>query len=166
MGVFPIVKAFAPGKVHYAGVVVTHEGALWQASVDTGHAPPSDDWAALAAKGSDGVDGTTPVVRSTWKAGIEYHRLDIAVTDGSAFIARKDNPGACPGDDWQLIAAHGRQGIKGPPGIKGDRGDIGPSIVGWKVDRDKYTITPILSDGVQQAAVSLRELFEQFDEAR
>jgi len=162
-----MVREFVPGKVHYAGCVVTHEGSLWQASIDTGQTPPSVDWVQLAAKGADGVDGTTPVVKGTWKSNQDYHKLDVVAIDGSAFIARKDKPGPCPGDDWQLIAAHGRQGIKGPPGHKGDKGEIGPSIVSWKIDREKYTITPILSDGVQQAPLNLRELFEQFNaEAR
>lgn len=163
----PIVKEFVPGKVHYANAIVTHDGALWQAKIDTGHTPPSDDWIALAMKGADGVDGAMPVVRGTWRATERYGKFDIVAVDGSAFIARKDAPGACPGDDWQLIAAHGRQGIKGPPGLRGERGEAGPGIVGWKVDREKYTITPILSDGVQQASLNLRELFEQFNaEAR
>jgi Collagen triple helix repeat (20 copies) len=165
-GMLPIVKEFAIGKVHYAGDIVAHEGGLWQAKTDTGQTPPNSDWITLAAKGLDGKDGETFSVRGTWKEGLTYSRFDVVAIEGSAFVARCDKPGQCPGDDWQLIAAHGRQGIKGPPGHKGDRGeqgDPGASIVGWKIDQKKYTVTPIMSDGTQPTVLNLRELFEQFN---
>src|SRR5580765_5457526 len=38
-GTLPVAREWAPGIVHYAGVVVTHGGGTWQASCDTGQAP-------------------------------------------------------------------------------------------------------------------------------
>src|SRR5580765_805342 len=35
-GTLPVAREWAPGIVHYAGVVVTHGGGTWQASCDTG----------------------------------------------------------------------------------------------------------------------------------
>lgn len=165
-GRLPLVKEFVLGKVHYAGAVVTYEGSLWQAKCDTGQTPPDEDWMALAKRGLDGIDGITFNVRGTWKAEEVYSRLDVVAVDGSAFVARKDKPGVCPGADWQLIASHGRQGIKGPQGHKGERGEQGEpgaTLVAWKIDRKNYTITPVMSDGTQPASLNLRELFEQFN---
>ncbi len=79
-GKLPIVKAYVPDTVHYAGDAVTHAGALWQATKDTGQAPPHADWICLAAAGSDGI---TPTVRSTYDAAVKYARLDIVALDGT-----------------------------------------------------------------------------------
>ena len=107
-------------------------------------------------------------MRSTWLATETYSKLDIVALDGSSFIARKDKPGICPGDDWQMITSRGKPGKQGDRGAKGDRGDKGapgeptPTIIGWKINREEYTITPIVSDGSKLAPIKLRELFEQF----
>jgi hypothetical protein len=95
-------------------------------------------------------------VRGTYQAGVDYARGDLAVLDGSSFIARKDGAGKCPGPDWQL-AAKGQRGIAGP---KGDRGPPGNIIVGWIVDRGAYRITPRLSDGSLGPPLELHSLFE------
>ena len=50
----------------------------------------------------------------------KYHCLDIVTRDGSSFIARRDFPGACPGEDWQLLAGAGPSGPQGPQGEKGE----------------------------------------------
>jgi hypothetical protein len=34
-----------------------------------------------------------------------YRALDVVVTGGASFCARVDDPGVCPGDGWQMIAA-------------------------------------------------------------
>ena len=122
VGKLPVVKAFAPDTVHYAGDAVTHAGALWQATKDTGQAPPHGDWICLAAAGQDGI---TPTIRGTYDPAGIYARLDIVALNSSSFIARKDQPGPCPGEDWQLIVSAGKQGRPGPPGAKGDRGEPG-----------------------------------------
>jgi hypothetical protein len=95
-------------------------------------------------------------VRGTYQVGIDYRRGDLAVLDGSSFIARKDGASKCPGPDWQL-AAKGQRGIAGP---KGDRGPPGNIIVGWIVDRSEFRITPRLSDGSLGVPLELRSLFE------
>src|SRR5262249_14921822 len=97
-----------------------------------------------------------------------YAALDIVASDGASFIALRDNPGPLPGEGWQLLVRQGRPGKSGPqgePGPRGERGDPGeaaPSIIGWKLDREGYRATPMLSDGKRGAILDLRGLFEQF----
>ena len=168
-GTLPLVKAYVPDTVHYAGDAVTHAGALWQATKDTGQAPPHADWICLAAAGADGI---TPTVRSTYDAAVKYARLDIVALDGTTFIARKDDPGKCPGDGWQLMSVRGKPGIKGLPGERGQRGEKGdpgaaaPTILAWKIDRVNYLVTPIMSDASEVPAIEMRALFEQFHDER
>jgi hypothetical protein len=171
-GQLPIARAFVPDTAHYAGDAVTHAGALWQATKDTGQAPPHADWIYLAAADQDGI---TPTVRGTYDPAGIYARLDIVALNSSSFIARKDQPGACPGEDWQLIVSVGKQGRPGPPGAKGERGEPGsnggpgapaPTILAWKVDRESYAVTPIMSDASEVPAIEMRAPFEQFHDER
>jgi hypothetical protein len=168
-GTLPLVKAYVPDTLHYAGDAVTHAGALWQATKDTGQAPPHGDWICLAAAGADGI---TPTVRSTYDGTATYARLDIVALNGSTFIARKDDPGVCPGDGWQLMSVRGKPGIKGPPGERGQRGEKGdpgaaaPTILAWKIDRVNYLVTPIMSDASEVPPIEMRGLFEQFHDER
>ena len=164
------VKAYAEGEVHYRGELVTHNGATYQAREDSAHAPPHDTWRCIAAAGKDAAQFT---IRGTYSEAETYRRLDIVALNGSSFIARADPPGVCPGDGWQLIASAGRPGRPGPRGERGETGTIGqageraPTIIGWKLDVDRYRATPILSDGSEAPALQLRALFEQFQiEAR
>lgn len=168
-----MVKAWQPDVVHYVGEVVTHLGALWQVQKDTGQAPPHADFLCLARAGVDGQDGRTPQVRGLWRADGEYRQLDLVSLNGSSFIARKDNPGECPGDGWQLIVSQGKQGKPGEPGVPGPQGERGArgdrgadgrnlELTSWQVDRENYTVTPLLSDGRKGPALNLRKLFEQF----
>ncbi len=163
-------KAFIEGAVHYQGDVVLALGGTWQAQRDTAQAPPHEDWQCIAAKGRDAA---MPNVRGTWSESETYAALDIVALGGSGFIARRDAPGPCPGPGWQMIAANGKAGIKGPPGDRGEQGARGlpgasaPVIVGWTIDREAYTATPVLSDQSPAPPLELRALFEQFhDEAR
>ena len=177
-GALPVARDWVPDTVHYAGVVVTHAGGTFQAARDTGQAPGAvstakADWVCLARPGRDAA---MPRVRGTFAEGEAYAALDIVALSGSSFIARRDGPGPCPGEGWQLIASAGKQGIKGPSGDRGDRGEPGarglpgtsaPLIVGWSIDRAAYTARPILSDQSEAPPLELRSLFEQFhDEAR
>lgn len=73
-GKLPKVKAYVPGAVFYDGDVVTTGGGLFQASCDTGQAPPHSDWIVLALPGRD---GKSPTVRGTFDPNIEYRELDI-----------------------------------------------------------------------------------------
>jgi hypothetical protein len=131
-GLLPLVREWSDA-VHYAGDVVTFDGATWQATRDTGRAPPHADWRCIARAGEDGEPGRSFTIRGTWAADTDYAALDVVVLGGSAFVARSDHPGACPGDDWQLIAARGKAGKPGETGV-GKRGDPGPPVVAMAVD--------------------------------
>jgi hypothetical protein len=139
-------EAGAPGKlpkvaawtdvVHYEGHVVTHNGSLFQAQRDTAREPPHDDWACVAAAGRAGNDGRSLNVRGTYDAAIDYSELHVVAFNGASFIARRDNPGPCPGPGWQLIASPGKRGDKGERGVKGDRGEPGMAVVALAIADD------------------------------
>ncbi len=172
-GKMPLARVYVADAVSYQGDVVTWQGETWQALKDTGRPPPHADWACLAAKGRDAV---APRVRGTFNAKQAYAALDVVALDGGGFIARRDDPGPCPGEGWQLIARQGQRGVageKGPSGrdgaigAKGDPGAPGksvPGIKGWKVDRKHFQAMPVLTDGSVGPAIELRPLFEQFAE--
>jgi hypothetical protein len=100
----------------------------------------------------------------------KYQRLDVVVYEGASYIARRDNPGLCPGDGWQLLASRGKAGDKGqpgPPGKKGERGERGeatPTIVSWQIDRAHYRAVPTMSNGKPGPPLDLRPLFEAYHE--
>src|SRR5215470_13093928 len=51
-------------------------------------------------------------VKGTYQAGTKYERGDMVALDGGSFVARKDNPGPCPGGGgWQLMARQGQRGV-------------------------------------------------------
>jgi hypothetical protein len=100
-------------------------------------------------------------VRGTFAPNTSYARGDIVVLDGGSFIARKDNPGPCPGPGWQLMAKQGQRGVAGP---RGERGPPGKTIDGWIVDRSTYRLTPRFSDGSLGPPLELRELFAQVED--
>jgi hypothetical protein len=125
------------GGVFYEGMAVSHRGSTYQATRDTGHEPPHDDWICLAARGDDGNDGRSFNVRGTWRDGEAYRELDIVALHGGSFVARRDNPGACPGEDWQLIASQGKTGKpgeRGMQGIDGKQGKSGSPVVAMHID--------------------------------
>jgi hypothetical protein len=114
-----------------------------------------------------GRDAITPQVLGTYNEDTEYHRLDIVALNGSSFIAKRDDPGPCPGEGWQLLASAGRtggRGERGPAGLdgRGIKGEPGTSIVGWDVDQGSYTATPRMSDGTCGPPLELRGFFGQF----
>ena len=78
------------------------------------------------------------IVRGTFDAASIYRRLNIVALNGAAFIARKDDPGPCPGEDWQVIAMRGKPGQPGESrkGDKGDsiRGEPGPGVSALMID--------------------------------
>lgn len=147
-GKLPVMRAWTD-EVHYEGSVVTHDGGTWQAQCDTGRAPPYQDWICLARSGRDGMDGASFKVCGTWDINKQYGALNVAILNGGAFVAKKDNPGPCPGDDWQIMASQGKQGKpgeKGPKGDKGERGEPGAEIIGMNID-DTGLVTLLRSDG-------------------
>jgi len=162
------VKLWRPDQITYAGEVVAYDGSTFQAVKDTAQAPGGDDWVLIARGGRDAI---TPQVLGTYKEDAEYHRLDIIALNGSSFIAKRDDPGPCPGEGWQLLASAGRtggrgekgeQGLRGPKGESGPKGDPGASITGWTIDHENYLAIPLMSDGRQGPALELRGFFKQF----
>lgn len=148
-GMLPIVQEWKTDRVYYQGDVVTHDGATWQASRDTGKPPGHDDWICLARSGRDGMDGASFKICGTWDANKQYGVLNVAILNGGSFVAKCDNPGLCPGPDWQIMASQGKQGKpgeKGPKGDKGDRGEPGVEPVAMNVD-ETGLVTLLLSDG-------------------
>ena len=136
-----------------------------------GQPPPHLDWIVLASAGRDGRDAVMPHVRGTYDSELIYEALDIVASNGGSFIARMDNPGACPGEGWQMIAKQGRvgppgergmRGEPGTPGATGPRGESAPMFRRWDIDRKGFTATMVMSDGTRGPTLELRELFEQF----
>lgn len=124
-GKLPVAKIWQPESVTYQAEFVCHEGALYQARKDTAQAPGESEWVCVACAGRDGCDGLTPNVCGTYDARKTYERLDIVALDGTAFIAKQDNPGVCLGDGWQLLSRQGRPGRRGETGECGMRGEGG-----------------------------------------
>jgi hypothetical protein len=159
---FPSVKAFSADTIYHEGDIVAFAGGTWQAQRDTARVPGAQDWVCLASAG----DSFT--VRGTFNETAEYHRLDVVALNGGSFIALKDAPGLCPGPGWQLIASQGKRGAAGEKGERGAQGPqgnpglSGATIRGWKIDREKYVATPLMSDGSEGPQLELRGLFEQF----
>ena len=143
-GAFPVVTGWED-RVHYSGALVTLLGATWQALRDTGSAPPHADWLCLARGGED---GRSFVIRGTWSEAEIYRELDVVALNGASFAARRADPGACPGDGWQLIAAQGKRGNAGERGTsgKGERGTPGPAAVALEVS-DEGLLTLTNADG-------------------
>jgi hypothetical protein len=170
-GKLPICKRWSEG-VHYAGEVVSHDGGTYQATKDTAQIPGTgNDWIRLARPGRDAI---TPEVRGTFDDKAKYQHLDIVALNGSSFVARRDDPGSCPGDGWQLLASAGKGGGRGEQGPRGETGPQGPqgergvggdaaqTIVGWTVDPERYSILPVLADGKKGPPIELYKLFKQF----
>lgn len=143
-GRLPAVKAWTDDVTH-EGEVRTHAGATWQATKDTAKEPPHDDWVCIAAAGEPGKDADEIDVIGTYAADGAYKRLNIVALNGGAFIARKDDPGSCPGEGWQVIAMRGKSGEPGKPGpsVKGPPGD---PIVAAHID-DQGLLMLVNGDG-------------------
>lgn len=159
---------YVEDAVHYRGDTVTHRGSTYQARCDTAREPPHVDWVCLARAGVDGKDGRDGFslnVRGTFKAAESYRAFDIVALNGGSFIARRDDPGDCPGGGWQLMSMPGRRGQQGPRGERGPAGPTGPTgcaIKSWQINWERYQATPLMSDGSEGPTLELRPLFEQF----
>lgn len=148
-GKLPVVKAWED-RVYYEGDCCSFEGATYQAQRDTGRAPTHDDWACIAAAGKNGADGRSLRVCGTFNAEGKYEALDLVALNGGAFVARKDDPGHCPGEGWQMVASRGKpgapgEGRKGDPG-KSIKGEPGEPVVSAEVS-DDGVLTLINGDG-------------------
>jgi hypothetical protein len=150
--------------VHYRGDIVTHRGSTYQARCDTAREPPHEDWICVAYAGVDGKDGRdrrSLEVRGLFIDKETYKALDMVALNGGTFIAKRDNPGPCPGPGWQLIASQGKSGPKGERWLQGIP-DVPAVIQKWRLDRDNYIAVPVMSDGREGPPLELRSLFEQF----
>ena len=155
----PRVRAYVDDEVHYQGQLVTREGSTYQALCDTGRAPPDDEhWICVAA---GGLDGLSFRVRGTYQPGDAYSRLDVVALNGGSFVARRNNPGACPGDHWQALCFQGKKGPVGPQGDRGERGPPGSSIKGCALEAEQYTLILNQSDGTS-VGINLRPFFEAY----
>lgn len=135
-GKLPVIRSWED-RVYYEAESVTKDGSVYQALRDTGRSPPNNDWICIASAGSNGADGRSIEVRGTYKEDGEYFALNVVVLNGGSFVAKRDNPGPCPGEGWQLMASQGKQGRpgeRGAPGQKGDRGDSSPAVVSVDLD--------------------------------
>ena len=108
-------------------------------------------------------------MRGTFDVYKKYTQLDVVTFDGASFVAKRDNPGICPGDGWQMLAPRGKAGDRGPPGSRGTKGEKGakgdaPEIVGWHLERETYRAFPVLADGKMGPELNLRPLFEQYQQ--
>jgi hypothetical protein len=158
-----MVRAWVEDEISYRGDVVFCEGGTWQAQKDTAQKPPHRDWLPIASAGRSAV---SPIVRGTFDLAQHYDALHIVALNGSSFIARRDDPGECPGDGWQLIASCGRAGKPGPKGDRGERGERGlpgPSVLRGEIDPESYTLKLIMSDG-SELPILCRDLFIQYHE--
>lgn len=136
-------------RVHYDGAVVTHEGSTWQAQRDTGHAPPHADWVCIARAGCNGADGISLEIQGTYDPERkDYRRLSVVTLNGGSFVARRDDPGPCPGEGWQLFASQGKRGQPGErgPAGKGERGEPGPAVAAMYAS-DQGMVTLVNADG-------------------
>jgi hypothetical protein len=159
---FPSIKAWQDDVVYHKGDIVAFAGGCYQAAKDTARVPGAQDWFCLASAG----DSFT--VRGAFNETAEYRRLDVVALNGGSFIALKDAPGPCPGCGWHLLASQGKRGAAGEKGERGAQGPQGnPGLSGatirdWKIDREKYVATPLMSDGRDGPPLELLGLFQQF----
>jgi hypothetical protein len=77
--------------------------------------------------------------------------------------------GICPGDGWQALSRQGRPGHRGETGERGPRGEKAgrrawPTVVSWQLDRQRYRVSPLMSDGKVGPMLELRPLFERYRE--
>jgi hypothetical protein len=101
-------------------------------------------------------------VVGTYNATVRYRALDVVALNGASFAARVDDPKQCPGADWQLVASQGKAGKPGADGRDGKPGRDAPRITEWLINRENYTVTPIMSDGSRGPPLELRPLFARF----
>lgn len=145
-GKLGMVRAWEDG-VFYEAAVVTFDGAVYQAQRDTGRAPPHEDWLCIVARGEPGASATDIDVTGTFDVTRTYRKLNVVALNGGSFIAKRDDPGPCPGDGWQLVASQGNRGKPGDA-MKGDPGRPGPAVRSIEVD-DEGMLTLTNADGTE-----------------
>jgi hypothetical protein len=138
---FPTIRVWKPDTIYHEGAIVAFAGGTWQAQCDTARVPGAQDWVCLASAGHSFA------VRGTFNETAEYHRLDVVALNGSSFIALRDQPGACPGDGWQLLASCGKRGEKGGRGAIGPPGPAAPSLRWLSFDSARMALVVLMADG-------------------
>jgi hypothetical protein len=104
-------------------------------------------------------------MRGKFDAAADYLAHDVVTHNGSSFVAKRDKPGTCPGEGWELLASkgdRGERGERGPRGQIGHRGQPAPAIKHWLISKEKFTASPILSDGTIGKPLELKGLFQEF----
>jgi len=131
-------------KHRYEGLMVSLQAGL--AGIRNGEPGPPGE---RGEQGQQGLSGLSFRIRGTWIEINEYRALDVVALGGASFAAKRDDPGPCPGDGWQLIAAQGKRGHQGEQGLegaKGDRGEPGLPVVALTVS-DEGALTLTNGDG-------------------
>src|SRR5262249_44798695 len=94
-------------------------------------------------------------VRGQFREGERYDRTDVVTRGDAWYVAKRDDPRGVPGDDgedWEMgpVGKQGEPGRAGERGLRGREGAAGrdaSSIQYWFLERARYRVTPIMSDG-------------------
>jgi hypothetical protein len=156
-GTPPIVRRWEP-RIYDAGAWVVRDGAIFQAQEQTGKEWHQADWLCVVEKPAD---GRSFEICETYDPNIAYRALSVVTLNNSWFIAKRDNPGPCPGEDWKSgpVGKRGKDGVPGLPGFLVSQGRLKSA---GRVDPRAYAAVPVMSDGSEGAPLVLRDLFEQF----
>jgi hypothetical protein len=79
-------------------------------------------------------------VRGTFNPNLRYDQLDIVALDGSSFVATEDNPGRCPGPNWQLLARAGIRGQRGPVALH-SKHRLAPTHSGHSIETSNRVVS-------------------------
>lgn len=105
--------------------------------------------------GADGKDAYPGAAKGLFSPEAEYLARDVVQLNGSAWMAKIDGPGDCPGEGWMLLAGRGKRGDrgdKGERGIEGKSGKDGAQPVGLAIDAQTMEFRMILDNGEECAA--------------
>jgi hypothetical protein len=150
-----LVVTTTDGQIRELGLVVGRDG---RDGVDGKDGLPGRDGQA-GERGEKGEDGTAGrdgkdaypgEARGLFDPAAEYLARDIVALNGSAFMARRDNPGECPGDGWMLLASRGKRGERGETGERGPEGKSGKDgaqPIALKFDADTMQFITVLDSG-------------------
>jgi hypothetical protein len=84
----------------------------------------------------------------TYDAEKTYQALDVVALNSSWFVAKRDNPGPCPGDGWQA----GPSGRRGPRGEAADNVEVRGLRDEVKTLRDEVRSMRAILEGKRNAA--------------
>jgi hypothetical protein len=100
--------------------------------------------------GRDGQDAYPGEPKGLYDPSGEYRARDVVALNGNGFMAKRDNPGECPGDGWMVLAQRGKRGEQGDRGERGEEGKAGKDgaeAIEIHLDADTMTLKTVLSDG-------------------